>query len=98
MSEILEFLKEQTGRVLSVKEISKEVDPDRYERDKTWAAPELKRLCGKGAIEAINGCYWVPAEEDKNAKRLEKEREESERERIAALSEEDPVKDEPSPE
>ncbi len=95
MSEILDFLKDQTGRVFSVKEISKEVDSDRYERDKTWAANELKGLCSKGFIEAINGCYWIKPEEDKNAERLEREREESERERLEALSGETPVHEPP---
>ena len=89
MSEILEFMKTQTGRVFSVREVSKEVDPDRYERDKTWAAGELKGLCGKGWIQTVNGCYWIPAEHDKNASRLEKERAEKEEERIAALSAEE---------
>ncbi len=97
MSDVLDFLKEQTGRVLSVKEISKEVDQDRYDRDKTWAANELKGLCNKGFIEAINGCYWIPVE-DKGAERLEKEREESERERLAALSGETLPDAPPSPE
>ena len=90
MSDILDFLKGQTGRVFSVKEISKEVDSDRYDRDKTWAANELKGLCNKGLVEAINGCYWIPPEEDKNAKRLEKEREEREQERLDALAGENP--------
>ena len=88
MSDILEFLRAQPGRVFSVKEISKEIDADRYERDKTWASGELKGLCNKNFIEAINGCYWVPLQEDKNAVRLEEEREESERERLEALSDE----------
>lgn len=86
MSDVLDFLKEQTGRVFSVKEISKEVDQDRYDRDKTWASNELKGLVNKGFIEAINGCYWIPAEEKKGEERLEKEREESERQRLEALS------------
>ncbi len=95
--EILEFLREQTGRVYSVKEISKEVDRDRYERDQTWAGGELKGLCSKGLIEAVNGCYWVPDEEDKKAARAQKEKEESERERIAALSEENTNAENPRP-
>lgn len=83
MSDILDFLKAQTGRVFSVKEISKEVDSDRYDRDKTWAANELKSLCSKGFIDAINGCYWIEPEGDKNAERKEREKEE-EIERLAA--------------
>lgn len=58
-------MKGQVGRVFSVREISKEVDADRYARDKTWASRELKSLCNKGYIEAINGCYWIPPEEEK---------------------------------
>jgi len=90
MSEILDFLKDQTGRVFSVKEVSKEVSQDRYERDQTWASSELKKLCNKGLIEAINGCYWIPPEEDKNEARLEEEKEELEKERLEALSGEGP--------
>lgn len=97
MSEILDFLKAQTGRVFSVREVSKEVDSDRYDRDKTWASNELKGLCSKGFIEAINGCYWIAPEEDKNAERLEKELEEQEEKRLEALSkEETPVVDKPA--
>jgi hypothetical protein len=92
-SDILDLLKGQTGRVLSVKEVSQQVDADRYGRDKTWAAGELKGLCSKGFIESINGCYWIPSEDDKNAARLEKEREENEQERVAALTEESPATD-----
>lgn len=94
-SDILDLLREQTGRVFSVKEVSQQVDADRYERDKTWAAGELKGLCSKGFIEAINGCYWIPNEEDKNTARLEKEREENEQERIAALSADAPLTNKP---
>ena len=90
MSEIVDFLKGQTGRVFSVKEVSREVSPDRYERDQTWASSELKKLCNKGLIEAINGCYWIPPDEDKNASRLEDEQEESEKVQLEALSGEDP--------
>ncbi len=86
MSDVLDFLKTQTGRVFSVREVSKEVNLDRYERDKAWASGELKGLCNKGLIEAINGCYWIPPEENKNAARLEQEREESERARLEALT------------
>ena len=93
MSDVLEFLKDQSGRVFSVKEVGKEVDPDRYDRDKTWAASELLGLCSKGLIAAINGCYWIAPESDKNARRLEEEREEQEKERLAALSGEDPLAD-----
>jgi hypothetical protein len=58
--------------VFSVREISKEVDEDRFERDKTWATHELKSLCSKGFIESINGCYWIPpVEEEEDEKKPE---------------------------
>jgi hypothetical protein len=88
-TDILDHLRAQSGRVFSVKEVSKEVDRDRYERDPIWAAGDLKGLCSRGLIEAINGCYWVPEEEDKNAARLEEERIQAENERIQAMLEEE---------
>lgn len=77
MSDVLDFMKGQVGRVFSVREISKEVDEDRFNRDKTWASHELKGLCSKGFIEATNGCYWIPPEEVEEADNLEDESEES---------------------
>jgi hypothetical protein len=77
MSEVLDFLKSRVGRVYSVREISKEVDPDRFERDKTWASHELKGLCNKGFIEVTNGFYWIPQEKDRSE---ESENESEERE------------------
>jgi hypothetical protein len=68
-SEVLEFFEENKGRILSVKEVSKEVDDARYQKDRTWAARELKQLWSKGYIEAINGCYWIPIKEDKESGR-----------------------------
>jgi hypothetical protein len=65
MSDVLDFLKANVGRVFKVREISKEVNEDLFKRDTTWAASDLKRLCSKGLIEAINGCYWVPPEQEK---------------------------------
>lgn len=65
MSDVLDFLKENVGRVYKVREISKEVNEDLFKRDTTWAASDLKRLVSKGLIEAINGCYWIPPEEEK---------------------------------
>ena len=64
-SEALELLDENKGRVFSVKEVSKELNPKLYDKDKTWAARELKQLWSKGMIEANNGCYWIPIKEDK---------------------------------
>ena len=66
---MLEFMEENKGRVMSIKEISKEVDSDRYNKDRTWAARELKQLWSRGFIEAINGCYWIPIKEDKKSER-----------------------------
>lgn len=70
-SDVLEFLESRKGRVFSVKEVSKELDPQRYETDRTWAWSELKKLCTKGLIEPINGCYWVPNEEEKSEEAIE---------------------------
>jgi len=64
-SEALELLQENKGRIFSVKEVSKELNPRLYDKDKTWAARELKQLWSKGLIEAINGCYWIPIKEEK---------------------------------
>lgn len=76
MNEVLDFLKSRVGRVYSVREISKEVDPDRFERDKTWASHELKALCNKGFIEVTNGFYWIPREKDRDEHSSENESEE----------------------
>jgi hypothetical protein len=96
MSDVLDFLKGQVGRVFSVREISKEVDEGRFERDKTWASHELKSLCSKGFIETTNGCYWIPPhEEEEEAEHLEKEGDENAP--IESRSEEDPAKDQSSP-
>ncbi len=65
-SEILELFQEHKGRVFSTREVSKEVDSMRYDRDRTWASTELKKLCNLGLIQAINGCYWIPDEREKN--------------------------------
>lgn len=78
MSDVLDFMKGQVGRVFSVREISKEVDEDRFNRDKVWATHELKGLCNKGFIQTINGCYWIPPEEEKEEEELAKEPEKGE--------------------
>lgn len=71
-SEALELLESNKGRIFSIKEVSKELDSKLYEKDKTWAARELKQLWSKGLIEAINGCYWIPDKEDKKSEPEEK--------------------------
>ncbi len=64
-SETLEFFEARKGQIFSAKDVSKELDERRYQKDKTWASGELKSLWSKGFIQAINGCYWIPEEGDK---------------------------------
>lgn len=92
-SEILDFLQDRKGRVFSVKEVSKEVDEDLYERDRTWALGELKKLCSKGLIEAINGCYWIPNEEEAEEEKEKHGHEEGEE---ATLEGDEPTSPEPT--
>jgi hypothetical protein len=73
MSDVLDFLKANIGRVYKVREISKEVNEDLFKRDTSWAASDLKRLCSKGLIEAINGCYWIPPAAEKEQEEPEHE-------------------------
>ncbi len=68
-SEALDFFEANKGQIFSVKDVSKELDERRYLKDKTWAARELKSLWSKGFIQAINGCYWIPEDEDKKEDR-----------------------------